>query len=179
MVAQNTLRTSECGSWKVNICSLLEIVSMWTIFLKKSIYLLSLMWAYGILSNHIYFYRTIGLLIIHSMLREKQCFRHLTPVWRLQLKMRIPLGSRKKTLFFLVARQLRPYRSPLELSGHKNFSSFFLELQKTVFLLSGQALTPPPLSGWVTKKRPLFFCGFPNSGAHIRSNPCYLTYLKH
>ena len=32
------------------------------------------------------------------------------------------------------------------LSGHKFFSRFFLELKKTVFFLSGQALTPlPPL----------------------------------
>ena len=44
-----------------------------------------------------------------------------------------------------MARPLRPYPPPLELSGHTFFSRFFLELQKTVFFLSGQALTPPSL----------------------------------
>ena len=59
---------------------------------------------------------------------------------------------------------------PFELSGQKNFQNFFLKFQKTVFFLSGQALTPPPLSGRATKKRPLFLCGFPFDGFLIIIN---------
>ena len=38
------------------------------------------------------------------------------------------LREAAKYVIFLVAWPLRPY--PLELSGHKSFSRFFLELQK-------------------------------------------------
>ena len=55
-------------------------------------------------------------------------------------------GSCKKITVFLVARPPRPYPPPLELSGHKFFSQIFLELKKTVFFLSGQALPPTPRS---------------------------------
>ena len=58
-----------------------------------------------------------------------------------------PPSPRKaaKNSIFLVARPLRPYTPPpLDLNGHKNFSIIFLELQKTIFFLSGQALTPSP-----------------------------------
>ena len=57
----------------------------------------------------------------------------------------------------------KPQKNGIELSGHKIFSMIFLELQKQSFF-SGQALTPlPPLSGRATKKRPIFFCGFPKA----------------
>ena len=47
----------------------------------------------------------------------------------------------KKVL--LVTRTLRPYTPPtLEFSGHIFFPDFFIELQKTVFFLSGQSLPP-------------------------------------
>ena len=45
--------------------------------------------------------------------------------------------SRKKTVFF-IGLATKAFPPPLELSGHKIFSRFFLELQKTVFFLSGQ-----------------------------------------
>ena len=63
-------------------------------------------------------------------------------------------------------------KNPVEINSlHKDTStkptktsitSIFLELQKTVFFLSGQALTPPPLlvAGALKKDR-YFFCGFP------------------
>ena len=42
---------------------------------------------------------------------------------------------------------------PLDLNGHKKFSIIFLELQKTIFFLSGQALTPSPPPHSATKKK--------------------------
>ena len=57
---------------------------------------------------------------------------------------------------------------PLELSGHICFRTF-LDLQKKIFFVSGQALTtPPPLSGRATKKIPFF--GFPKDRKEITFN---------
>ena len=63
-------------------------------------------------------------------------------------------GRRKK--------KLRPSPLPLELIGHIFWGIFFLELQKKLFFLSGQALTLPPLSGRATlKKKQNIFCSLP------------------
>ena len=61
-----------------------------------------------------------------------------------------PLGKPQKNNGFLLVDR------PSSLVATKFCQEFFLELQKTVFFLSGQALTSSPLSGRVLKKRPLF-----------------------
>ena len=61
-------------------------------------------------------------------------------------------GSRNKKVIFLVARTLKPYSpSPLEFSGHIFWGKLFLELKKSNFFLSGQALPPPLLVATLKK----------------------------
>ena len=69
---------------------------------------------------------------------------------------------------------------PLRLPPLNFFQNFFLELQKTVFFLSGKA--PPPHSVRATKKNTVIYCGFSKVSGQIvhRSNfgPQNFCYLK-
>ena len=66
-------------------------------------------------------------------------------------------GSCKKVVF-LVARPLRPYPTPLKLSGHIFYDNFF-RASKNFFFLSCQALTPLPLS----RRATIFFAASLNN----------------